>query len=33
VHIRSNMRRLGRIGLFSRTIFKFLVTSSATTAK
>ena len=25
VHIRSNMRRLGRIGIFSRTIFKFLV--------
>ena len=25
VHIRSNMRRLGRIGIFSRSIFKFLV--------
>jgi hypothetical protein len=25
VHIKSNMRRLGRIGIFSRTIFKFLV--------
>ena len=25
VHIRSNMRKLGRIGIFSRTIFKFLV--------
>jgi len=25
VHIRSNMRRLGRISIFSRTIFKFLV--------
>jgi hypothetical protein len=25
VHIKSNMRKLGRIGIFSRTIFKFLV--------
>jgi len=25
VHIQSNMRKLGRIGIFSRTIFKFLV--------
>ena len=25
VHIRSNMRKLGRIGIFSRTILKFLV--------
>jgi len=25
VHIKSNMRRLGRIGIFSRTISKFLV--------
>jgi len=25
VHIQSNMRRLGRIGIFSRTIFRFLV--------
>ena len=25
VHIRSNMRRLGRIGIFSRTVLKFLV--------
>ena len=25
VHIRSNMRKLGRIGIISRTIFKFLV--------
>ena len=25
VHIKSNMRRLGRIGIFSRTIHKFLV--------
>ena len=25
VHIKSNMRRLGRIGIFSQTIFKFLV--------
>jgi hypothetical protein len=25
VHIRSNMRRLGSIGIFSRTILKFLV--------
>jgi hypothetical protein len=25
VHIKSNMRRLGRISIFSRTIFKFLV--------
>jgi len=24
VHIKSNMRKLGRIGIFSRTIFKFL---------
>jgi len=25
VHIQSNMRKLGRIGIFSRTIFRFLV--------
>ena len=25
VHIKSNMRRLGRIGIFSKTIHKFLV--------
>ncbi len=25
VHIKSNMRRLGRIGIFSQTINKFLI--------